>query len=790
MRVLRFICYMCVVLLLGGACGNNQPAVSPSGSPSTELPEMVAPASVEPQLWQQLKDELSRVLAATEGYRVVSNVPQDKRSQVTDLAAVPSQSSGATFFFSYRCTGDYDQNGEVNAADLTPIAIHFNKTTASPDWAAARVADGDMNGLINIADITPIAQNFHVHVEGYQLEYASSATADSWQAAASISQPDGVLPPAGGFRQYSLLLDSPANQMYYRVVPFEEGASRLFGIPSNVAYFGTDMLLAPENVQASDGVYQDRVYVTWTKTVGATGYQLFRDSQSAPLTLLGDVDHYDDTAVPDTAPHQYWVKASNSTQVSNFSVSDTGYLAPPVSGALQPPTSVQATDGVFENRIYVSWEKAANATGYQVFRDSQSAPLSTVGNVAFYNDTSVSDYFQHTYWVKAIDDTHVSDLSTPDTGFRAAPTTGTMVVLAWNDLGMHCMNQDFSELMILPPYNTFHAQVISKAGDSPQIITSGVTVRYTIPENTHSADKCNFWDYAAALLGSSPAPNIGLTGHGLAGTMDPLQLTAGRNDWSVTGIPITPINDAGLEDPYNLATVTVQSGTSTTARTQAVVPVSWEISCDLCHFAAGGSPASDILQKHDILHGTDLSHAKPVLCGSCHAQPPLGLTGTPGVPSLSSAMHTSHSSRMAAAGLPLECYACHPGQRTQCLRDVMYSAGKNCHDCHGTMIDVGNPLRAPWADEPRCGDCHNVAGHEYEQPGVLYRDSIGHNGVHCAACHGSPHAITPTVVADDNVQAIALQGHAGTIDTCTVCHSTPPDDPFNHTAGEGEGGGD
>ena len=30
------------------------------------------------------------------------------------------------------------------------------------------------------------------------------------------------------------------------------------------------------------------------------------------------------------------------------------------------------------------------------------------------------------------------------------------VVFAWNDLGMHCMNRDFSELMVLPPFNVLH----------------------------------------------------------------------------------------------------------------------------------------------------------------------------------------------------------------------------------------------------------------------------------------------------------------------------------------------
>jgi hypothetical protein len=96
------------------------------------------------------------------------------------------------------------------------------------------------------------------------------------------------------------------------------------------------------------------------------------------------------------------------------------------------------------------------------------------------------------------------------------------------------------------------------------------------------------------------------------------------------------------------------------------------------------------------------------------------------------------------------------------------------------MRAVASLSRRPWVDGPRCGSCHTRAGFRFEQPGTLYRDSKGHHGVHCEACHGSPHAITPTVTPADNVQAIALQGHAGTIDKCTVCHRTQPDEAFDH----------
>jgi hypothetical protein len=360
-------------------------------------------------------------------------------------------------------------------------------------------------------------------------------------------------------------------------------------------------------------------------------------------------------------------------------------------------------------------------------------------------------------------------------GMSTELATGPVVVLGYNDLGMHCMNEDFSQFMILPPYNTLHAQVIDRSSLYGRVLTSGVTVDYTIPGNTRSSNKTNFWRYAPDLFGVTLPRDIGLTGSGLWGTM-----TATANgDWSVTGIPITPLTDALVEDAYQLATITVYRDAAQVAQTQAVVPVSWEISCNLCH----GVTEDDPLTIHDEEQGTDLVHSQPVLCAQCHAQAPLGAPGQVGVPSLSQAMHSFHADEMTPI-LPqvggVECYACHPGIRTQCLRDVHYSAGMTCTDCHGSMQAVGSSGRQPWVSEPRCSQCHQQPGSQYEQVNTLYRDSRGHGGLQCEACHGSPHATTPTVKTNDNLQAIAVQGHSGTIDVCTVCHATQPTGPFAH----------
>jgi len=160
-------------------------------------------------------------------------------------------------------------------------------------------------------------------------------------------------------------------------------------------------------------------------------------------------------------------------------------------------------------------------------------------------------------------------LSSPKPPPQANPND--LVVLGYNDLGMHCMNQDFSELCILPPFNTLRAQVIRR-GEDPQILKTNTVVTYSIPGNTTSLKKTNFWMFAPALFGVKLPPNMGLAGYGLTGTMR----IQPEGDWSAVGIPVTPLTDSMKLDPYQLATIRAASGNKT-GSTKAVIPVSWGI---------------------------------------------------------------------------------------------------------------------------------------------------------------------------------------------------------------------
>lgn len=363
---------------------------------------------------------------------------------------------------------------------------------------------------------------------------------------------------------------------------------------------------------------------------------------------------------------------------------------------------------------------------------------------------------------------------------RFVPILGDYVVLTWNDLGMHCYNPFFRDLAVLPPYNNLWAQVIRR-GDPPQIVTQGVTVSYDFPLNTYSVGKTDFWEYDLQLFGVDLPPNIGLTGKGLSGSMD-----VHADHFAAEGIPLTEYNDGdhATRQPYQLANINVRdAGNNVLATNQVVAPVSTEMRCDNCHFDGAfgistGRVDTNILTLHDEEnqdeypngHEGALMNRRPVLCAECHATNALGAPGAGDVPNLSKAMHSKHAGKVPDS--TDGCYNCHPGPSTKCLRDVMSSQhGMGCTDCHGTMEDVKeNPN--PWLNEPRCDTCHQ--GASFAQNNPLYRLSTGHGGVYCEGCHDSTHAIAPSTEANDAIKFRNLQGYAGTLDRCEVCHLTRP----------------
>src|SRR5689334_20245256 len=107
----------------------------------------------------------------------------------------------------------------------------------------------------------------------------------------------------------------------------------------------------------------------------------------------------------------------------------------------------------------------------------------------------------------------------------AAPVTltaQTATILGWNNLGMHCMDSDYSVFSVLPPYNTIEAHLLING----QLLlnTNGYRLTYeAVPDpsgslNSTAMGKGNFYTYAEALFGAKLNADAGLAGWSMPGS--------------------------------------------------------------------------------------------------------------------------------------------------------------------------------------------------------------------------------------------------------------------------------
>lgn len=286
----------------------------------------------------------------------------------------------------------------------------------------------------------------------------------------------------------------------------------------------------------------------------------------------------------------------------------------------------------------------------------------------------------------------------------AVPMTidaATATILGWNNLGMHCMDSDYSVFSILPPYNTIEAQLI--VGGKLVKDGAGYTVTYQAvadPSGSFNATamgKGNYYDYATALFGATLAPEAGLAGWSMPGvsnipqsllyeqTNQPAAGVFSRVNWfRAEGIPLSPYDDALRKNPYPLMRVIARDAANAPLATNDIVlPVSDEMDCRACHAsgaylptrpAAGwvwdGVPERDfrlnILRLHDDyqfwqypelyqaalaargfnpqgLYRGVVADGKPVLCASCHASEALGAPSYGTIPPLTTSIHSFHA---------------------------------------------------------------------------------------------------------------------------------------------------
>ena len=343
-------------------------------------------------------------------------------------------------------------------------------------------------------------------------------------------------------------------------------------------------------------------------------------------------------------------------------------------------------------------------------------------------------------------------------------------VFAFNDLGMHCYDKDFSVFCLLPPFNVVHSQVVSK-GLKPRLLDDG-TIRLTYSGifdpsgsiNTTSADKTNFWQYIFKLFGINRSVDVGILGYSMPGIGNqPQSLSFDANPWpgdpklkwfSATGIPITNIDNQGNTNSYPMMRIQafdLGQPNQMVSSLDIVLPVSSEMRCAACHEtdswiaadnAAGidwvasdasppprltnltadsfsNNPNFDIRYRENILILHDAMNpgytlfeqyqsGQPILCAQCHYSKALDLAGTG--PTVDQKGHLYLSRAMHK----------HHG--------TAWPTGAG--GMGGSMAGGGYTVPIPGTGVQRCYSCH--PGNDTQ----CLRSVMAVNGMQCQSCHG------------------------------------------------------
>jgi hypothetical protein len=337
------------------------------------------------------------------------------------------------------------------------------------------------------------------------------------------------------------------------------------------------------------------------------------------------------------------------------------------------------------------------------------------------------------------------------------PMTGRGAVnqiLGWNNLGMHCMDSDYSVFSILPPYNTIESQLIVGG----KLVTNGTGYNVTYQAvadpagsfNSTAMGKGNYYTYAQAIYGAPLTPEAGLAGWNMPGTNNipqtmlfestnhPAAGVATPVNWfRAEGIPITPYDDLHNKNPYPMMRLIARSGATPIATNDIVLPVSDEMDCRACHASGtqaaaepaagwvwGGIPERDfrlnILRLHDdknfsqnrplytaalaargfdpqgLYHGV-VANNQPVLCAACHASEALGAPSFGTIPPLTASVHSFHGHVIdPVSNLTLDSSA---------NRSACYS----CHPGSATRClrgAMGGAIAADGSMSMQCQSCH------------------------------------------------------------------------------------
>ncbi len=337
--------------------------------------------------------------------RHASAAPGGDDNAVSDLLITGQSADAISLRWTEVNLGDYDNNSEVNMADLTPIAILFGRSDFTPH---VKLVDGDRNGEVNLADISVIAKNYQNTINGYTIYTDGAGTENIGEGRTVLRENFPVFPDMPVVYTYTGSYDPLVPAMFTVRPAHEQGPVLSTGEVSNIAeaVIEEGPPETPTNIGASsgEGVGSGNIYVAWTKSTftnqyDVAAYEIQRSVSGAgswvPLPEVeGAFDSHLDTGLVDQA-YDYQVRARDYTDLtSDWSAIATAtpwFLPPP-----PPPVNVTAVPSLSEGAaVRVEWDApvGVTVTSYIIYGQEQGgAGFVEVGSTDF----GSTEYFTHT----------------------------------------------------------------------------------------------------------------------------------------------------------------------------------------------------------------------------------------------------------------------------------------------------------------------------------------------------------------------------------------------------------
>lgn len=356
-----------------------------------------------------------------------SKPPEGDANKPLYLTLVPIEGENYRLIWREVNVGDYNNDGSVAIADITPLAQRFNASTTDGDqdeWDDLIDGNGDYN--VTIADVTPIAQNFGSELAGYNIFVEGFSV--PLPNLESATNPYSVMRPEepGQSRvryTYDLTL---AAEVDVTIVAMDSAGNE--GVVSDPAQYSSGLPpQPPQGVAAESGasIGAGAILVSWdaNSEPDLREYLVYRkkqgDADFASVVLIpaatGPLEFLDTAAGQllerDTA-YTYYLTAVNTGDFE----SDPSAQASATPYYPEPPTApsnltLSNADIPYSFAIEISWGASTSdyLEAYEIWRQAPGEPvfslLASVDATAerVYYDRDLNEGQTYAYKVRALD---------------------------------------------------------------------------------------------------------------------------------------------------------------------------------------------------------------------------------------------------------------------------------------------------------------------------------------------------------------------------------------------------